>query len=662
MPHGSALRLRATDAVTGRLSVRLARATIQIRTVIMLAFTLILLVSGGGLVWIDHRAALGSLKRQVDQRFDILAQSVTSRVAVQFDSADAVLDTLAMDPPPLDDPERAGTVLARVLAELRRTSPAVKSLVAADASGRYILAEHVFHRGEDEPEPTAYHLRVGSVTDGRSSETLMRLDRGFGVLSRTDKPTPSYDPRSRPWYAQAAGTPKAVTTPRYLFSGGDHYGFTMSRRAYADPGRVFGIDVRLDSLSATLHRALTFSGEHIAIFDEGGALLGDSDRLTLVDPLGSASAREATRRVAGGRGLAIDEAVYDAYRRDPKPQNLALDVDGHAVYANLTPFSVNGTAMVVASSVPARLFEAPALRLLLWSLALQIGIVVAAGILAAVASRFISRPIGALASDVERITAFDFPDRSRGASRIREIQRLLAAVDLLELTLRTLSTYLPHRFARDLLERGSIPSLGGRRLPVIVMFSDIDGFTGIAEAMAPDVLMPQLSRYFTAIGEEVLTSGGTLDKFTGDGVMAFWPLPEDEPSRAADVCRAVLRAASRVDALNAAFAAEGRPTFTTRFGLHAGEAMVGSVGMPERMNYTAIGHTVNVASRIEQLNKAYGTRVLVSMTMREATGDAARFRHVDAAAVRGAQASTDVYELLPDVGAQADPDEAGPHK
>ena len=226
-------------------------------------------------------------------------------------------------------------------------------------------------------------------------------------------------------------------------------------------------------------------------------------------------------------------------------------------------------------------------------------------------------------------------------------RRLLSAVDTLELTLRAFSKYMPLRFVQSIVDRGTAPQLGGRRQPVIVMFSDIEGFTSIAETLTPDELMPQLSRYFSEISEEILASGGTIDKFIGDSVMAFWPMPDDETKRVTLVCAAVLRASNRVAAVNATFREEGRPAMPTRFGLHAGEAMVGSVGTPDRMNYTALGHTVNVASRIEQLNKTYGTRLLVSAAIHDRALQDVRFRYVDATTVRGTHEPLNVYELLP---------------
>ena len=266
--------------------------------------------------------------------------------------------------------------------------------------------------------------------------------------------------------------------------------------------------------------------------------------------------------------------------------------------------------------------------------------------LVSLASQSIARPIGTLASDVEDIIQFRFPQRRRGLSPIREIRRLAGAVDTLDLTLRAFSTYLPQGFVRTIVAGGRAPGLGGRREPVAVMFTDIDGFSGLSEAMAPDDLLAQLSRYFATISDEILASGGTLDKFIGDSVMAFWPLPPGDQARADAVCRAVLRACRRIDELNRTFATEGRPVLSTRFGLNAGEALVGSVGTVDRMNYTVLGHVVNVAARIEQLNKDYGTRILVGGALRDAASPLFAFRHVAARSVRGTVDEIDLYELM----------------
>jgi adenylate cyclase len=128
--------------------------------------------------------------------------------------------------------------------------------------------------------------------------------------------------------------------------------------------------------------------------------------------------------------------------------------------------------------------------------------------------------------------------------------------------------------------------------------------------------------------------------------MAFWNAPETREDHVAMACLGALRASRRLDRLNAEFLAEGGAVMRTRFGLHTGEAIVGNVGSVDRINYTALGHTVNMASRFEKLNKRYGTTILVSEGVRAAAGDAFMFRFVDRAVPEGAHAAIALYELI----------------
>ena len=122
---------------------------------------------------------------------------------------------------------------------------------------------------------------------------------------------------------------------------------------------------------------------------------------------------------------------------------------------------------------------------------------------------------------------------------------------------------------------------------------------------------------------------GTIDKFIGDAVMAFWNAPADDPDHVVNACRAVLECLRKNEELNQAFAQEAWPPYRTRFGLHVGEAVVGNVGSSDRMNYTALGATINLAARLEGLNKNYGTQVLVSAAVRARAEHAFVFRSVD---------------------------------
>ena len=188
-----------------------------------------------------------------------------------------------------DDPEATGLALAKVLSNLAETAPAALSIVTAARNGASILVHREESGDENRRLNVAYTIRIDTEVEGRTVERLLRLDAGFAILGR-DPPAPqTYEAVKQPWYVLAANVPQAVTTPLYPFRTGRHYGFTLSRRTADDPGRIFGIDIRLDSLSESLQRALAVPGEHVAIFSPDGALLGNSDTLQIDRPLDAAA-------------------------------------------------------------------------------------------------------------------------------------------------------------------------------------------------------------------------------------------------------------------------------------------------------------------------------------------------------------------------------------
>jgi adenylate cyclase len=158
--------------------------------------------------------------------------------------------------------------------------------------------------------------------------------------------------------------------------------------------------------------------------------------------------------------------------------------------------------------------------------------------------------------------------------------------------------------------------------------------------------MHQTSRHFAALTEAFYAEGGTVDKFIGDSAMVFWNAPHSQPDHVERACRAALAARAASDALNSRFEAEGLPPFAVRIGVHVGEAVVGNVGSEERMNYTVLGNSVNLAARLEGLNKEYGTAILVSEAVRNRAAHCFRFKPVASVVAKGMTTETQVYELL----------------
>ena len=188
--------------------------------------------------------------------------------------------------------------------------------------------------------------------------------------------------------------------------------------------------------------------------------------------------------------------------------------------------------------------------------------------------------------------------------------------------------------------------LGGQKREVSIMFTDIRGFSTIAEHMQPEALAELLTEHLSEQTRIVFAHEGFLDKYIGDAVMAFWGAPLDVPDHARRACAAALDIAAAMPKLRAEWAARGWPEVHLGVGVATGEAIVGNFGSALRFSYTAISDDVNLASRLEGLNKVYGTQILVSEQTHREIGNEFVCREIDCVRVKGKRKPVVVYELL----------------
>lgn len=207
------------------------------------------------------------------------------------------------------------------------------------------------------------------------------------------------------------------------------------------------------------------------------------------------------------------------------------------------------------------------------------------------------------------------------------------------------SLYLPPVVVDRMVAGGRMPELGGEEREVTVLFSDIAGFTAISEACDAATLVQGLNTYFSTMTDIIEAHGGFVDKYIGDAIVAVFGAPVDEPRHAEQAMRAALemQAALRADPQRFSVAGHG---LKTRIGLNTGRVLIGNIGSPRRFNYTAMGDAVNLASRLEGANKAYGTSILVSEDTMRAAGDAVVARRVDIVRVVGRAQPVRLYEPL----------------
>jgi PAS domain S-box-containing protein len=221
--------------------------------------------------------------------------------------------------------------------------------------------------------------------------------------------------------------------------------------------------------------------------------------------------------------------------------------------------------------------------------------------------------------------------------------------------MRVWGKYAPVGLVRRLYREKSEPVLGGELMEISIMFSDIKGFTTLSEQIDPNQLADMLGLYLEALSRIIQQdTRGTIDKYIGDAIMTIWNAPEPVPDHPQMACLAALRCREAARSLAQTPEWHEFPPFETRFGLHCAKALVGHFGARDRMNYTAIGDAINLASRLEGLNKRYGSSIIVSDTIAERANEAFDFRLLDVVAVKGKSDPITIYELLGAKGALED--------
>ncbi len=208
------------------------------------------------------------------------------------------------------------------------------------------------------------------------------------------------------------------------------------------------------------------------------------------------------------------------------------------------------------------------------------------------------------------------------------------------------STYLAPSVVKQLTESPEHLKLGGEEREITAFFSDVQGFTSISEALHPNELVELLNEFLTEMTDIILKHEGTVDKFEGDAIIAFFGAPNVLENHAERTCMACIQMQKRLSKLRKNWKAENRPELKMRIGLCTGPAVVGNMGSKNRMDYTMMGDTVNIAARLEGINKIYGIYTLVSESTRHAAGNTFMFREIDSVSVVGRTEPVFIYQVL----------------
>jgi adenylate cyclase len=333
--------------------------------------------------------------------------------------------------------------------------------------------------------------------------------------------------------------------------------------------------------------------------------------------------------------LAGGEGRKEAWRR-------RLTLDGAAYEVALTPLPFTGWSL--ATVIPEAEFLGPVettLHRLIIGLA--IGALLAALLSAMLARSVIAAPLARVVGEIRHVETFALDQVRRHPSRLAEISSLSGAIAEMAQGLSAFRKFIPADLVRSLLRQGIEAKPGGSIQELTVMFIDVAGFTGLSERMG-DRVVPLLSRYLDVASEVIVAHSGTIDKFIGDAVMAFWGAPTAEAEHALLCCRAALACRQGIEAAGIRDD-QGHP-LQIRIGINSGRMLVGNVGSELRLNYTVIGDAVNVASRLEGANKHYETQILIGAETKHLVEGAMITREIDRIAVYGKTEGLAVYELI----------------
>jgi len=472
--------------------------------------------------------------------------------------------------------------------------------------------------------------------------------RGMEIAHYTDEAT-SYDPRERPWYGAAQESAGVIVTDYYAFASVPAVGLTIAKK-WGDPrGNVFAADLTLSSVSHYLSTVRTQqfgagSKAEIALFHRDGRLLASSDETAFAYALSASGTPRIPTISEVGTGV-----IQTVAERNPSETNTRLrftDAQGVDWLARVVPAPpIFGAGTFLAIAVPSEEFLGPLARSAQITLVVSLVIVLAFLPIVYLAANTISAPLGRVTKEIAAIRAFDLEPRLPVKSSIAEIQDLGHALATAKFMLGVFGKYVPKNLVRQIVDSEIEPVLGGERRPVTIFFSDVRDFTTISEQVPPERLMEFTSDYLEGLVTIILANQGTIDKFVGDQIMAYWNAPQSNPNHVADGCAALLRCRDWSNARNAQWEREGHPILYTRFALHLGDAIVGNVGSSDRMDYTVIGATINLGSRIEGLNKIYGTQVLITRPVADALDTRFVRRPVDRVLPKGAIYPLDVFEL-----------------
>jgi adenylate cyclase len=606
------------------------------------------------LIAIQVRALRWATQESASAYMDATSAKAFGRLETEISAIASLVHVLATSSSIADSDERTetGPAIPLFKAALQEL-PQMDSVYAGFENGAWLQVRRIGDLNDEQRErlratPGAT-VAINLIRPAQSGELPMRRifeDRQGNEVGQLDLWKYGYDARNRPWYRETMKADRPLVSSPYLaFSIGAPV-ITISAPLRGKVPGILAADLKLDTFSDFVQEQRP--GEHgiVLIFDSRGSLIAHPNFAQLVVDAMTHPSQGKLPNVQEINTGVVAAALRRSLGRD-RYEGSIRDDQGRDYLFRMAKFTLGEQYNVNILLLAAQDDFAQNVRSLQFTGLLLATIAGAAFIpVIWIFGSGMSRSLKNITAQAVRLQKLAAPDPSPVASRIKEIHELGGAMELAQRAIWSFAHFIPKEIVQRLIDNSISTELGGAREEITLVFTDVRDFTTIAESAEPDMLMHQTSRYFSVLTEAFLAEGGTVDKFIGDAVMVFWNAPNPQPDHVERACRAALAGRTACEKLNSQFETEGLKPFFTRFGIHVGDAVVGNLGSTERMNYTALGNTVNLAARLEGLNKQFGTTILVSESVYFRAQHCFQFRPLESVLAKGMTKETRVFELV----------------
>ena len=630
------------------------RWMLTFRTSITFAVMAFIIALAALLIAIQVRALHSATLEAASAYMDATSTKASGRLQTEITAIASLVRVLATSSSLADSNEstETGPAIALFKAALQEL-PQIDSIYAGFENGAWLQVRRTSDLNEVQRErlratPRA-DIAINLVRPSPGGELPMRRifeDRQGNDVGQLDLWKYGDDARKRPWYRETMKDDQSLVSLPYLSSSIGAPVITISAPLRGRVPGVLAADLKLDTFSDFVQTQRP--GEHgmVLIFDSTGSLIAHPDFAHFVTSAMTHPSQPQLPNIKEINSGVAAAVLRGSHGREYYDGNIRDD-QGNGYLFRLAKFTLgeqhNANILLLAAQGD---FVQNVRRLQFIGLILAIMAGAAFVPVVWIFGNGMSRSLKDITAQATRLQKLVAPDPSPVTSRIKEICELGSTVNLAHRTIRSFARFVPKEIVRGVMDNSVSTELGGVREEVTVVFTDVRDFTTIAESADPNMLMHQTSRYLSVLTEAFLAEGGTVDKFIGDAVMVFWNAPNPQPDHIERACRAVLSGRMACEKLNAQFEAEGLKPFLTRFGIHVGDAVVGNLGSTERMNYTVLGNTVNLAARLEGLNKQFGTAILVSEGVYLRVQHCFQFRPLESVIAKGMTKGTRVFELV----------------